>query len=127
MDYRSIADELISRIRDEDVDALDERWDPELHGDVSKRKSKKRRKAAKQRDKGKGREVANPSNHYLQRSNEFVVDSDDMDGDAEDQTTMGAYEPQGYNRYNALSMADNTNGVDEEKDIFHDGRNANGR
>ncbi len=124
MDYRSIANELLSRTRDEDADALDERWDPELHGDVSQRKSKrKRRKAAKERDKGKGREDAEPRNR---RSNEFVIESDGMDGDGQDQATMGAYEPQGHNRYNALSLADDMNGAEEEDDLFIDGGNANG-
>lgn len=137
MDYRSVASEVLSRIMDQDADALDERWDPELHGDVSAKKTRKKRKPSKKKDKGKGKEEIDPPNRYMQRSNEFVYDSDDVDGNAEDRTELGAFEPQGYNRYNALPRADvdrwanasngaGSSAADHHNDIFNDGRNING-
>ncbi len=138
MGYRSVAHELISRVMDAGADALDERWNPELHGDVSAKKTSRKRKPRKIKDKGKGRREIDPTNHYSQRSNEFVHDSDDVDGDAEDPTRLSDFEPQGYNRYNALPRSDgmdwemNTSNragsrtADDQDDIFNDGRNGNG-
>ena len=138
MDYCRVANELLSRIISEDPDALNERWDPQLHGDVSAKKTRKKRKAAKQTDKGKGEEDSDLTNGYLQRSNEFVYDSDDMDGNAGDQTRLGGFEPQDYNPYNVLPMSDGMDGVlhssngvgpmtaDDQEAFFHDGSNANG-
>lgn len=134
MGYRNVANEILSQIMNEGADALDERWDPELHGDVSAKKRKPRKK----KDKGKAREEIDPTNRYLQRSDEYVHDSDDGNGDAEDPTRLGAFEPQGYNMYNALSGSDGMDrGVyasnragsrtaDDHGDIFNDQTNANG-
>ena len=116
MDYRSVANDLLSRMMNGGTDALDERWDPEIHGDVSLKKTRYARKSNKKkakanekgkgRGKGKGREENGSSNRYSHRSNEFVYDSDDVNGDTEDPTRLGDFEPQGYNRYNALPRAD---------------------
>ena len=138
MDYRSVANELLSRIMDAGADALDERWNPELHGDVSAKKNGKKGKPRKKKDKTKGRNEIDPTNRYSQRSNEIIYDSDDVDVDAEDPTRLGEFEPQGYNRYNALPRADGMDGgvnasnrpgsrtADDQDDIFNDARNANG-
>ena len=137
MDYRRVAGELLSRIMNRGADELDERWDPELHGDVSAKKRRKKRKASKKKDKGKGKEEIDATNRYGQRSNEFIYNSDDVDGDAEDRTGLGALEPPGYNRYNALARADGMdNGVKasnwagssaaEEDDVFNNVKKANG-
>lgn len=138
MNHRSVAHELLSRIMNEGADALDERWDPELHGDVAAKGTRKKRKPSKRRVKGKGKEEVDPTNRYLQRSNEFIDNSDDVDGTADDLTRLSAFEPQGYNRYNALPRADGMNGevnasnsagsstADNQDDIFSDGRNPNG-
>ncbi|CAF9907284.1 MAG: RNA polymerase I enhancer binding protein [Alectoria fallacina] len=136
MDYRSVAGELLSRIMNRGADELDERWDPELHGDVSAKKRRKKRKASKKRDKGKGKEEID-ANRYAQRSNEFIYNSDDIDGDAENRTGLAALEPPGYNRYNALARADGMdNGMKasnwagsstaDEDDVFNNVRKANG-
>ena len=126
MDYRSVVDDLLSRIMNGGADALDERWDPELHGDVSVKKSKKERKASKRKGrgkgkgkgKGKGREEIDPTNHFSHRSEEFVYDSDDLGGDSEDPTRLDDLEPQGYNRYNALPRADDMDwGVDASNGV----------
>lgn len=136
MDHRSVANELLSRIKNDDADALNERWDPEVHGDVSAKKSKKKRKNSKK--KGKGKEEIDPTNRFLQRSNEFIYDSDDVDGDTEDRKRLEVFEPQGYNRYDVLprvgGMKEGVNvsnragssTADDQDDIFNDGRNANG-
>lgn len=137
MDYRSVANEILSRVMNGGAAALDERWDPQLHGDVSA-KARKKRKTSKKKDKGKGREEIEPTNRYLQRSNEFVYNSDDVDGDAGERTGLGDFEPQGYNRYNGLPMAEcedsglNSNDragwitANDKDDIFNDRRNVDG-
>ena len=122
MDYRSVANDLLTRIDNEDADLLDERWDPEIHGDVSVKKTKKERKASKKKGKGKGKGKGtrrfgfDPSNGYSHLSNEFVFDSDDMDGENEEPTRLGDPEPQGYNRYNALPRADDIDWEVNESD-----------
>ncbi|CAF9907136.1 hypothetical protein IMSHALPRED_005448 [Imshaugia aleurites] len=140
IDYRSVANELLSRILYEGADALDERWDPELHGDVSAKKTRKKRKASKKKNKGKGKrkEDLGPTHRYLPKSNEFVYNSDDVDIDAEDPTTLGAFEPQGYNNYDAFPGANGTDGrvnasnmagssfADDQDDIFRDPKIRNG-
>lgn len=125
MDYRSIANELLLRTINDGADVLDERWDPALHGDVNAKKTKKKKKPSKEKNKGKGREEADTTNRYLQRSNEFIYNSDDVDGDAEDRTGVGAFEPQDYNRYNALPRA-GLGTADNQADVFDDRRNTNG-
>lgn len=123
MDYRSVANDLLTRIDDNgDADALDERWDPEIHGDVSVKKTKKEQRASKRKGKGKEREKRkrrerfDPTNGYSHLSNEFVFDSDDVDGDTEEPTRLGDSEPQGYNRYNALPRADDMDWEVNESD-----------
>ena len=112
MDYRSVVNELLPQMTDLGQDALNERWDPEVHGDVSAKKNGKKRKYSRRKTKGKGKEkeVFDPSNFHLQRSNEFVDDSDDMNGNAGDPARSGAFEPQDYNHYHALTMADDMSG-----------------
>ena len=138
MGYRSVAKEILSRIMNEGADALDERWDPELHGDVSAKKGKGERKPGKKKDKGKAREEFDSTNRHLRRSDEYVYDSDDMNGDAEDATRLGAFEPEGYNMYNALPGSDGVDGgmyasnraglrtSDDHGDLFNDQTNTNG-
>ena len=142
LDYRNVANELLSQMINEGADDVNERWNPDLHGDVSAKKPRKKRKPGKPRDKGKEREEIDPTNGYLQRSNEFVYDSDAVDGNAGDQTGLDPFEPPGYdNPYDVLPMADgmgarvmdaSNNGVDSmtaddrEEDILHDGSNTNG-
>ena len=138
VDYRSIATEMLSWVTNRDPNALNERWDPQVHGDVNAKQNGKRKKYTRRKSKGKENQEVDETNGYLQRSNEFVNDSDDMDGDAENQAGLGAFEPQDYNRYNALSMADGMDGgmnasngigsmhADADEDMFHDGRNAHG-
>ena len=140
MDYRSVVNALLPQMTDLGQDALNERWDPELHGDVSAKKNGKKRKYSrrKTKDKGKGKEVFDPTNLHLQRNNELVDDSDNMDGNAEDPARSGAFEPQDYHRYHALTMADDldgemnaSNGVGpvtavDQNGSFNNRRNANG-
>ena len=125
MDYRSVANELLLRTMNAGVNALDERWDPALHGDVSATKTRKKRKPSTKKDKGKAREEVEPTTRYMQRSEEFIYDSDDVDGHAEERIGVpGAFEPQGYNRYDALPRAGSRT-PDDQDNIFSDGRNEN--
>ena len=138
MDYRSLANAMLSRIIDDGAESLNERWDPDLHGDVSAKKPRKKRRPAKQKDNENTNEGTDPTNGYLQKSNEYVYDSDAMDGNAEDQTRLGGFEPQVYNHYDVLPMSDGmdgplraSNGVgsvtaDHQEDVFDDQRNGNG-
>lgn len=140
LDYRTVANQLLSQMINEDADDLNERWDPDLHGDVSAKKPRKKRKPGKPRDKGKEREGIYPTNGYLRKSDEFVHDSDAMDGNARDQTVLHSFEPPGFHPYNVLPTADGmmnaSNGVvagpmmtaaeENQEDMLNDGRNANG-
>ena len=138
MDYRSLANEMLSRVIDDGADSINERWDPDLHGDLSAKKPRKKRRPRMRWDSGEGIEEIDPANGYFQKSNEYVYDSDVMDGTAGDQTRLDGFEPQGYNAYDVLPMSDGmdvpvhaSNGVDstavdDEEDVFNDGRNANG-
>ena len=135
MDYRSLANEMLSRIIDDGADSINERWDPNLHGDSSAKKPRKKRRTRMRRDRGEGNEEIDPANGYLQKSNEYVYDSDVMDGTAGDQTRLGGFEHQAYNAYDVLPISDGmdvpvhaSNGIDsDQEDVFNDRRNANGR
>ena len=139
MDYCSLANEMLSRIIDDGADSINERWDPNLHGDLSAKKPRKKRRPRMRRDRGEGNEDIDPANGYLRKSNEYVYDSDVMDGTAGDHTRLDGFEPQGYNAYDVLPMSDGMDvplhasdgvgsmAVDDEEDVFNDGRNANGR
>ena len=125
MDYRRIANEMLSRIMNQGADALDERWDPEVHGDVRAKKTRRKRKEL------------GPASRYMPRSNEIVYNSDDVDGDTENPTRLSAFEPQGYNNYNAFPRPDGMHGgvdrgnrawsstADDEDDIFRDPKKGN--
>ena len=139
MDYRSLTNEMLSRVIDDGADSINERWDPDLHGDMSAKKPRKKRRARMRRDRGEGNIEIDPANGYLQKSNEYVYDSDVMDGTAGDHTRLDGFEPQGYNPYDVLPMSDGmdvpvhaSNGVvsipvDDQDDVFDDRGNANGR
>ena len=138
MDYRYLANEMLSRIIDDGAESMNERWDPNLHGDLSAKKPKKRRRARMGRDSGQRNEEIDPANGYLQKSTEYVYDSDVMDGTAGDQTRLAGFEPQSYNAYDVLPMSDGMDGpvhasnglgsmaVDDQEDVFNDRSNANG-
>lgn len=136
-DYRTVANQLLSQMINEDADDLNERWDPDLHGDVSAKKPRKKRNPGKPRDKGKEREEIYPTNGYVHENHEFTHGSDAMDGNARDLTGLNAFEPPGFHPYNVLPMPDGmanaSNGVVElmnaaesRGDMLNDGSNANG-
>ena len=137
MHYLSVANELYSRLMDGRADALEERWDLELHGDVSAGKARKKRTPSKKRSTEKGKEEIDPDNRYLQGSDKFIYDSDDVDGDAEYRPGLDAFEPEGFDPYNALPMAEAMDSrlnashragsriAESQYDIFNDGRNTN--
>lgn len=111
IDYREIINRLITQILAEGTGELDERWDPEVDGDVSQIKPRKSKKA-----KGKERETASTESerrkrskrskegHKQARSNEFVVEESD---DKEEHSAFN--QPQYYNRYNALPRSAEAN------------------
>ena len=106
MDYREVANEIISRILNIAGDELDDRWDPEVHGDVNGKKRKKRKAKGKQREdeeeqtrrEGKGARRKHKQS-APRKSDLFVHDSDE-------ETPDSANEPQNHNRYDVLPRSD---------------------
>ncbi len=112
MDYREVVNRLLTHILAEGAMELDERWNPELHGDVSQTKTKKSKKAKGKekekedrgaRPKRKGRYQRGNERKMSIMSNEFVQESDDEDeADAAD-------ELQNNNRYTTLPRSEKAN------------------
>lgn len=106
MDYREVANEVISRIERIAGDELGDRWDPEVHGDVNAKKRKKRKAKGKQREdeeeqsRREGKKARRKHKQSVPRKSDlFVHDSDEEIPDS-------ANEPQNYNRYDALPRSD---------------------
>ena len=106
MDYREVANEVISRILTIAGDELGDRWDPEVHGDVNAKKRKKRKAKGKQREdeeeqlRREGKKARRKHKQSaLRKSDLFVYDSDEEIPDS-------ANEPQNHNRYDALPRSD---------------------
>lgn len=118
MNYRDIASHLLTKIEDDSPGDLEERWDPEVHRDITGTKPRKSKKSrGKEID---GREVATNARktrakakkNYKEaelKSNEFVQDSDDDD----DLEISRTYEPQNCNHFDPLrSPTDGSTGFD---------------
>ena len=106
MDYREVANEVLSRILTMAGDEIGDRWDPEVHGDVNAKRRKKRKAKEKQREDEEGqlkREEKKARRKHKQsaprKSDLFVYDSDEEIPDS-------ANEPQNHNRYGALPGSD---------------------
>lgn len=139
LDYHTVANQLLSQVINEDAEDLNERWDPDLHGDVSaKKQTRKKRNSGKLRDnKGKEREDMYPTTGYLLTNHhDFTHDSHAMDGNAGHHTGLNAFEPPGFHPYNVLPMADGmvnaSNGVvlgsmngDDQDEILDNGSTNN--
>ncbi|KAL2045754.1 hypothetical protein N7G274_002185 [Stereocaulon virgatum] len=135
--YRAIAKGLRKRLLADHRDALDERWNPEVHGDVSAKKP--RRKTDYRRGQGdneeelstrKGRAVSRARNSQNKKSssksNEYVRDSD------QEEVADSADELQGRNSHEALprsngaevnldaSMEEATTTDDEQEGVHRD-------
>ena len=95
VNYQEVANNLLSQMQEEEPEELNERWDPEVDGDVSgprRRQSKQRRSKERAKRNGERR-----------KSDEFIVKSDDED---EDETT---YESSNYNLSNTLAWSEEVN------------------
>ena len=106
MDYREVANEIISRILTIAGDELGDRWDPEVHGDVNGKKRKKRKAKGKQREdeeeqrRGEGERTRRKHKQSAPRKSDlFVHDSDE-------ETPDSANGPRNQNRYDALPRSD---------------------
>ena len=112
MDYREVANEIISRILIIAKDDLGDRWDPEVHGDVNAKKRKERKdKGKKRKDKGKQREDEEQSQREgkkarKKRKQSAPRKSDLFVNDSDDEIPDSANEPQNQNRYDALPRSD---------------------
>jgi hypothetical protein len=105
MDYRDVASYLLTKIEDEGAGNLEERWDPETHGDVTARRPRNSKKArgkeaenAEDDETGRGRrkQARKSYKEHPLKSNEFVQDSDD------EQEAPTSYQLQNQNRFDAL-------------------------
>ena len=109
MDYREVANEIISRILTIAEDDLGDRWDPNLHGDVNAKKRKKRKDAGKKRkDGGKQREDEEEQlgkdgeKARRKRKQRAPRKSDLFVNDSDDEISDSANEPRNRNRYDGL-------------------------
>ena len=106
MDYREVVNRLLTCILAEEGDALNERWDPQVDGDLSQTKSRQSRKA-----KGKEREVdrANPMREERYRKavekRSSAKDTELIDKSGDQEENMTANGAQNYNYYSALEPA----------------------
>ena len=108
MDYREVANEIMSRILTIAGDELGDRWDPEVHGDVNGKNRKKRKAKGKQREdeeeqmRREGKRARRKHKQSAPRKSDlFVYDSDE-------EMPNSTNEPQDYNRYDALPRSDST-------------------
>ncbi len=107
MDYREVANEVLSRILTIAGDELDDRWDPEVHGDVNAKKRKKRKAKGKQREdegeqlRSEGKKARRKHKQSAPRKSDLFVH--DSDGE---EIADSANEPQIHNRYDALPRSD---------------------
>ncbi|KAK0517109.1 hypothetical protein JMJ35_000264 [Cladonia borealis] len=113
MDYREVANEIISRILTIAKDDLGDRWDPEVHGDVNAKKRKKRKDAGKKRkDEGKQKEDEEEQlgkdgeKARKKRKQSAPRKSDLFVNDSDDEIPDSTNEPQNQNRYDALPRSD---------------------
>ena len=106
MDYREVANEVISRILTIAGNELGDRWDPEVHGDVNAKKKKKRKAKGKQREdeeeqlRREGKKARRKHKQSAPRKSDLFV------YDSEEEIPDSANEPQNHNRYNALPRSD---------------------
>ena len=107
MDYREVANEVISRILNIAGNELGDRWDPEVHGDVNAKKRKKRKAKGRQREdeeeqlRREGKKARRKHKQSAPRKSDlFVYDSD------EEEIANSANETQNHNRYDALPRSD---------------------
>ena len=98
MDYRQIAQQIIVRMEAEGADELENRWNPEVHGDFSKRATSNRSRSRKSMEASK-EALANGEPRIADRrrtsamSDELVHESDD-----DDEVNI-AHEPEDYDPY----------------------------
>ena len=113
MDYREVANEIISRILTIAKDDLGDRWDPEVHGDLNAKKRKKRKDAGKKR-KGEGKQREDEEEQLgkegekarRKRKQRAPRKSDLFVNDSDEETPDSTNEPQNQNRYDALPRTD---------------------
>ena len=105
MDYRDVASHLLTRIEEEASGNLEERWDPEVHGDVTARKPKRSKNGKAREAEGtvdglpaarKRRKAKKINKETPLKSNEFVRDSD------EELEAPTSYQPRNDNRFEPL-------------------------
>ena len=117
--YRAIAKGLRKRLLADHREALGERWDPEVHGDVSAKKPRRKRRAV-------GRVRNSQDEKRSSKSDEYVRDSD------QEEVADSADELQGRNSHDALprsngaevnldaSMKEATTTDDEQEGVHGD-------
>lgn len=122
MHYLEVVNQLITQLLAEGSHDLEERWDPEVHGDVSQTKPKKSKKA-----KGKEKEGADTDPEREQssrrskrerkqaRSKQFVEHDEDED-DADEEAQDNIDQPRSHNSYHPLQTPMKVNGHTDKTD-----------
>ena len=106
MDYREVANEVISRILTIAGNELSDRWDPEVHGDVNSKKRKKRKAKGKQSEDEEG-QLRREGEKVRRRHKQSVPRKSDLFvNDSDEEMPESANEPQNHNRYDALPRSD---------------------
>lgn len=110
MNYRDVASHLLTKIEDECANDLEERWDPEVHGDLAAKRSRKSRKNGANEVKGEGttangrttrKKVRRNYKEAQMKSKEFVQESED-----EDQEVHSTLENHQHNRFSSLRSSE---------------------
>lgn len=112
MDAKEMANALLTDLKNEGVDDLEERWDPEVHGDVSMTQSAKPRKAKRGQAEEDG--VESDRSRTADRDEEArkVVKSNDFVAESEDNERAGtANELPNGNRYTVLPRSAKANKI----------------
>lgn len=130
--YLEVVNRLMTQLLDEGSHDLEERWDPEIHGDVSQTKPNKSKKA-----KGKEKEGADTDTEREQssrrskrarkqaRSKKFVKDDEDEDhADVEEEDNID--QPRNHNSFHALQTPMKVNGHTDKTDEATSGHTDDG-
>ena len=113
MEYDEIVSRLLTQLLAEGTEDLNERWDPEVHGDISQKKSRKSEKARGKEKEGSSMKSKRVKEPRPGRERRASVKSSEFVHESEDEETHSANEPQGPRSDNIPFGSENANGYDE--------------
>ena len=110
MDFITVARQLEAKILSEEEEKRHDRWDPKVHGDITKRRSKKRSKARDEKQSNASLSEDNQARNKKQR----VVRSELFVGEDEDEENTDLNDETGdQNRYDVLPRSAKANMYDD--------------